>query len=58
VKASNPHNPQPDIHFRVSRDEYRQLQAVAEKLDRSIAYLMTQIVKDWLNNQKAVTPDR
>lgn len=48
-----PANPLPDVHFRITAAEYRQLQAVARNLDRSVAYLITKIVREWLENQAA-----
>jgi len=47
-KPQRPPNPLPDIHFRITAAEYRHLQAVAKAMDRSVAYLIAKIVREWL----------
>lgn len=38
----------PDIHFRISSAHYKYLQEIAKQRDRSISYLIEQIVKEWV----------
>ena len=42
----------PSIHFRITATEYRHLQAVAKAMDRSVAYLITKIVREWLEGHQ------
>jgi hypothetical protein len=39
-----------DIHFRVTPAEFKQLQAYADKMDRSLSYLITKVVRDWMKS--------
>ena len=55
-KAAPPKPPRqpkelPDIHFRITAAEYRHLQAVAKSMDRSVAYLIAKIVREWIERQ-------
>ena len=37
----------PDIHFRISSRTYKYLSELAKQRDRSISYLIEQIVEEW-----------
>jgi len=50
AKPQRPPNPLPDIHFRITAAEYRHLQAVAKAMDRSVAYLIAKIVREWIEH--------
>jgi len=50
-KAESTDRP-PSIHFRISPDEYRYLQSVAEKTDRPESYLIAQIVREWIDKSR------
>lgn len=54
-KAPREPNPLPDVHFRITASEYRHLQAVARNMDRSVAYLITKIVREWLTHDDEST---
>jgi hypothetical protein len=47
-KPQRPANPNPNIHFRITPAEYRHLQGVAKAMDRSVAWLIADIVRKWI----------
>ena len=48
--------PKPDIHFRLTAGDYRFLQQVAERMDRSMSYLIEKIIKEWIEAAKKEPP--
>jgi predicted transcriptional regulator len=42
----------PDIHFRLTAEDYRFLQQVAERMDRSMSYLIEKIIREWIEAAK------
>jgi hypothetical protein len=52
-------NPKPDIHFRITKQQYKYLQSVAKAMDRSTAYLIAKIVTEWIEaSQGAPRPSK
>lgn len=45
-------NPQPDVHFRLTQSEFQHVKKVAKKRDRSVAYVISGIVREWLNKNE------
>jgi hypothetical protein len=42
----------PDIHFRIPKEEYKHLQDVAETMDRPVSYLIAEIVREWVKKSR------
>lgn len=41
----------PDVHFRLSVTDHQHLKMAAKARDRSVAYLLNQIVRSWIAEQ-------
>jgi hypothetical protein len=47
-------NPKPDVHFRLTRDEFERLTNLAEADRRSVSNLVEKIVLEWLAEYNCV----
>ena len=47
-----PSQAKPDIHFRISKEDYAYIQATAKALDRSAAWLIADIVTKWVQSSR------
>lgn len=55
MKKGSPRIRKPDVHFRLTTEQHKYLQAAAKAQDRSVSYLIAQIVGEWIEKSKLKT---
>jgi hypothetical protein len=53
-KSNRRTNPKPNVHFRLTRDEFERLTNLAEADRRSVSNLVEKIVMEWLAEYNCV----